>query len=467
VTSARFEVAALDGIPEIRPGDDLAAIIGGAYAAFGPADGDILVVTSKVVSKAEGRVVQADSRDEAIDAETVRVVATVEHAGGRTRIVENPQGLVLAAAGVDASNAAPGEVLLLPVDPDASASALAAAIRTATGVRVGVILSDTLGRAWRAGQIDQAIGAAGVLVLEDLRGSTDGEGRVLEATIAALGDELASAAELVKGKTSGRPVAVIRGLAHLVVDSLDAAGARALQRPAGEDLFRVGAAEAWREGYEAALAAVTEPRDSAQSALRWTVVVPVKPAAAGKSRLDVPHVDRAELARAIALDTLEAAAASPAVARLLVVTSDAATIEAIREFPGVEVVPDTASGLLAAIALGLDAAGRAPRAVLLGDIPGLQPAELGHALAIAASAGRAFVPDADGTGTVLATARVGLPFEPKFGAASAAAHRAAGFAELTLPDAWGLRRDIDTREHLEAAARAGALGPRTAALLAR
>lgn len=471
--AANYSVAGLTGIPEIRPGDDLAAIILRAYQAHGAADGDILVVTSKIVSKAEARIVEETERDAVIDAETVRVVATVEHAGGRTRIVENPQGLVLAAAGVDASNAADGEVLLLPLDPDASARALAAAIRAATGTRVGVVLSDTLGRAWRVGQIDQAIGAAGVQVLDDLRGAEDSGGRVLEATIAALADEIASAADLVKGKTSGIPVAVVRGLGRLVTDSLDESGARELQRPAREDLFRLGAAEAWREGYEAALAAThslaTAPSGSETSASsrgRWTVIIPVKPATAGKSRLGVPGSDRVELARAIALDTIEAASACPAVARILVVTADIETASAAGELRGVELVPDTANGLRAAIELGIGVAGAdADRAVLLGDLPALMPGELAHALALAATAGRAFVPDADGVGSSLATARARLTFEPRFGTDSADAHRAAGFAQLSLPAAWGLRRDVDTREHLEMAAARGTLGPRTAALL--
>ncbi|HWK19161.1 MAG TPA: coenzyme F420-0:L-glutamate ligase [Microbacteriaceae bacterium] len=484
-----FSVTGLLGIPEIRPGDDLGALLARAYVAHGPADGDILVVTSKVVSKAEGRIVEATERDVVVDAETVRVVATVEHAGGRTRIVENPQGLILAAAGVDASNAADGEVLLLPIDPDASARALAAVIRAETGARVGVVLSDTLGRAWRVGQIDQAIGAAGVRVVDDLRGSTDSGGRVLEATIAALGDEIASAAELVKGKTSGIPVAVVRGLGRLVTDSLEEQTAAELQRPAREDLFRLGAAEAWREGYQAALAAATRgssagapTRGSSAGAptrgssggeaavsrppADWTLVIPVKPAASGKSRLDVPGVDRIGLARAIALDTVEAAAACLAVARVLVVTADPETANAVRTIDGVDVVADTSDSLRAAIALGLDTAGEGTdRAVLLGDLPALDPVELAHALALASSAGRTFVPDADGVGSSLATARARLPFAPRFGADSAAAHRAAGFAELVLPPDWGLRRDVDTREHLDEAAARGALGPRTAALL--
>lgn len=243
---AGFSVWAVEGIPEIAAGDDLPAII--ADAVGGLEDGDILVVTSKIVSKAEGRQVVAADREEAITAETVRVVATKAHPGGVTRIVENRLGLVLAAAGVDSSNAPEGTILLLPVDPDASARALCAVLRERFGVRVGVVVSDTLGRAWRLGQTDIAIGAAGLRVLDDLRGSTDAGGRRLEATIIAVADELAGAADLVKGKATGLPVAVIRGLGQLVGD-LDEPGARAIVRPAEEDLFRLGADEAYAEGF--------------------------------------------------------------------------------------------------------------------------------------------------------------------------------------------------------------------------
>jgi coenzyme F420-0:L-glutamate ligase/coenzyme F420-1:gamma-L-glutamate ligase len=268
-----LQVWAVDGIPEIGAGDDLARIIGDALAASGPAasglasdpaasglaapalaDGDIIAVTSKIVSKAEGRQVQAADREDSITAETVRVVATREHPGGTTRIVENRLGLVLAAAGVDSSNAPDGIVLLLPLDPDASARELAAALRARFSVRVGVVISDTLGRPWRVGQTDIAIGAAGIRVLDDLRGSTDASGKRLDVTVAAVADEIASAADLVKGKASGRPVAVVRGLAHLVAD-LDAPGARAIVRPSDEDMFRLGTKEAWEEGYEAGLRA--------------------------------------------------------------------------------------------------------------------------------------------------------------------------------------------------------------------
>ncbi|HEY8912482.1 coenzyme F420-0:L-glutamate ligase [Lacisediminihabitans sp.] len=241
-------VFALHGIPEIVSGDDLASIIGDA-AGGRLQDGDILAVTSKVVSKAEGRMISAADREQAITDETVRVVATRAYPGGVTRIVENRLGVVGAAAGVDASNTPDGTVLLLPVDPDDSAGVIRAALSARFGFRLGVIITDTLGRAWREGQTDVAIGASGVVVLEDLRGSTDTQGRSLEVTLPAVGDEIAAAADLVKRKASGLPVAVVRGMAHL----LDAAapGARVLVRPSEKDMFRLGTEEAWREGFEA------------------------------------------------------------------------------------------------------------------------------------------------------------------------------------------------------------------------
>ncbi|MFF8406291.1 coenzyme F420-0:L-glutamate ligase [Streptomyces sp. NPDC014846] len=250
-----FTVRALTGIPEVQPGDDLAKLI--AAAAPGLADGDVLLVTSKIVSKAEGRVVRAADREAAIDAETVRVVAR----RGTLRIVENRQGLVMAAAGVDASNTPAGTVLLLPKDPDASARAIRAGLRDALGVNVGVLVTDTFGRPWRAGLTDVAIGSAGVRVLDDLRGGVDAHGNPLSATVVATADELAAAGDLVKGKAAGRPVAVVRGLAHVVHDADGTAGAdgaddagrqgdegaRALVRSARDDMFRLGTSEAVRE----------------------------------------------------------------------------------------------------------------------------------------------------------------------------------------------------------------------------
>ena len=247
-----MHVFAVPGIPEIVAGDDLAVIVGNALPVL--QEGDIISVTSKIVSKAEGRSVVAADREDAITSETVRVVASRAHATGVTRIVENRLGMVLAAAGVDSSNTPEGTVLLLPIDPDASALALATAFRSRFGVTVGVIISDTLGRPWRQGQTDVAIGAAGVRVLDDLRGSVDAGGRRLDVTVAASADEIAAAADLVKGKASGLPVAIVRGLGHLV-GSLDEPGAKAIVRAAGEDMFRLGTAEAWDEGYRAGLAA--------------------------------------------------------------------------------------------------------------------------------------------------------------------------------------------------------------------
>lgn len=234
--STELRVRGLSGIPEVREGDDLAALVADAVAVSGDplADGDVVVVTSKIVSKAEGRSRRMD-REEAITAETVRVVARA----GRTRIVQTRRGLVMAAAGVDASNVEPGTVLLLPEDPDASARALRAGLRRRLGVNVGVVVSDTFGRPWRVGQTDVAIGVAGLVPVQDLRGTTDTHGNVMEATVGAVADEIAGAGDLVKGKASAVPVAVVRGLADLVTEE-DGPGAAALVRSADDDLFRYG-----------------------------------------------------------------------------------------------------------------------------------------------------------------------------------------------------------------------------------
>ena len=252
-----LQIWALDGIREIVAGDDLVALIGAA-AGDSLVDGDILVVTSKIVSKAEDRFVAAADREEAITAETVRVVATrVAASGHTTRIVENRLGIIAAAAGVDASNTPDGTVLLLPVDPDASARALAAGLRDVTGAEIGVIISDTLGRAWREGQTDAAIGAAGIRGFDDLRGGTDAEGRPLVVTMPCVADELAAAADLVKGKTGRTPVAVIRGRSDLV-GSLELPGARSIIRAREHDMFHTGAAESYAAGRAAGLAAARE-----------------------------------------------------------------------------------------------------------------------------------------------------------------------------------------------------------------
>jgi len=259
--SAELRAWAPDGLAEVGPSDDLVALLVTLFEAAAPGqrlvDGDIVVVTSKIVSKAEGRIVAAIDREQAITDETVRVVATREHAGGITRIVENRLGLVMAAAGVDASNTAEGTVLLLPIDPDASARTLRAGLQERFGVRLAVVVTDTAGRPWRLGQTDITIGAAGLVVIDDLRGTTDTFGRTLQASMAAVADEVAAAAELVKGKATGRPVAVVRGLAHLVTDD-DGPGARSLVRAGPDDMFASGSAEAYAQGWKDATDGVAD-----------------------------------------------------------------------------------------------------------------------------------------------------------------------------------------------------------------
>ncbi|MQA03655.1 MAG: coenzyme F420-0:L-glutamate ligase [Streptosporangiales bacterium] len=238
---SRLEVWGLAGFPDIQPGDDLAAHI--AAAEPGLRDGDVVVVTSKVVSKAAGRVLHAGPgydpeqlRAEAIEAETVRVVAR----RGETKIVQTTQGFVLAAAGIDESNTPEGTLVLLPRDPDASARELRAELRARLGVVVAVVISDTFGRPWRVGQTDVAVGAAGLTVVDDHRGRTDMYGRELKVTEIAVADEVAAAGDLVKAKAAGVPVAVVRGLsAHVTL--ADGPGVAALVRPADMDMFSLGA----------------------------------------------------------------------------------------------------------------------------------------------------------------------------------------------------------------------------------
>ncbi|WP_432849930.1 coenzyme F420-0:L-glutamate ligase [Amycolatopsis sp. CA-161197] len=244
--SAKVEILPVTGLPEFRPGDDLT----GAIVAAAPwlRSGDVVVVTSKVFSKVEGRLVRVPSdpeardaaRRELIDQETVRVVARV----ARTVITENPLGIVQAASGIDASNVQGDEVALLPADPDASAHALRGGLRDRLGVEVAVVVTDTMGRAWRVGQTDAAIGASGLRVLHAYAGQVDSQGNELAVTEIAVADELAAAADLVKGKLGGLPVAVVRGLQ--LTD--DGSTARNLIRPVDEDLFRLGTNEALAQG---------------------------------------------------------------------------------------------------------------------------------------------------------------------------------------------------------------------------
>lgn len=241
MTATRGEIVlfGVEGIGEVLPGTDLGDLLA-AHLDGLLADGDVVVVTSKIVSKAEGRHSELP-RSEAIAAETVRVVAR----RGETTIAENRLGLVMAAAGVDASNVPAGRVLLLPADPDATAARLRDRLRADTGRNVAVLITDTAGRAWRNGQTDLAIGLAGLDPLESFEGRLDGHGNLLAVTAPAVADEIASAAELVAGKLGQRPVTVVRGLGPRVLPAgTRGPGARALLRPRGEDMFALGAREA-------------------------------------------------------------------------------------------------------------------------------------------------------------------------------------------------------------------------------
>jgi len=297
-------VVPLTGLPEVRPGDDLARLLLEAVRAAGLelADGDVLAITSKVVAKAEGRLVAlpADPAGreralrEAVAAETVRVVAR----RGRLVIAETRQGLVGANALVDASNAGGDALVLLPRDPDASAARLRAAVEALDGHDVAVVVTDTLGRPWRLGQTDVAVGLAGMGALEDWRGRPDGDGRLLEVTEVAVADEVAAAADLVKGKASRVPAALLRGVQRPKGDG----SARDLVRPPADDLFRTaGTVEdllAFLEGGGAPIRFLADPVDPAalDRAIAAAATVPLP----GGRRLRVVAVPAAARARCLA-----------------------------------------------------------------------------------------------------------------------------------------------------------------------
>ena len=297
-------VVPLTGLPEVRPGDDLARLLLEAVRAAGLelADGDVLAVTSKVVAKAEGRLVAlpADPAGreralrEAVAAETVRVVAR----RGRLVIAETRQGLVGANALVDASNAGGDALVLLPRDPDASAARLRAAVEALDGHDVAVVVTDTLGRPWRLGQTDVAVGLAGMGALEDWRGRPDGDGRLLEVTEVAVADEVAAAADLVKGKASRVPAALLRGVPRPKGDG----SARDLVRSPADDLFRTaGTVEdllAFLEGGGAPIRFLADPVDPAalDRAVAAAATVPLP----GGRRLRVVPVPAAARARCLA-----------------------------------------------------------------------------------------------------------------------------------------------------------------------
>ncbi|MFF5084097.1 coenzyme F420-0:L-glutamate ligase [Actinoplanes sp. NPDC000266] len=304
-----LEILPVRGIGDVVAGDDLAGLI--TEAAPWLADGDVLVVTSKIVSKAEGRLVEVPAdgpeRDAAraavLESETARVVAR----RGPTTIVQTHHGFVMAAAGIDASNVDKTHLVLLPADPDASARRLRADLR-ARGLDVGVIVSDTMGRAWRNGLTDVALGAAGIEPIRDHRGETDPYGNELEITQMAVIDELAAAGELVKGKVDAVPVAVVRGYPRAGIR--DADGAAVLLRDAAGDMFSLGTAEARAAGL----------RDAAQLPDGPRAALPGHPA-------DPAAVERAlstvTLSHATVLAPAEAIPGSGATAALHLSTRDA------------------------------------------------------------------------------------------------------------------------------------------------
>ncbi len=231
-------ILAVEGIGEVHPGDELAVLIADAANAQGTplVGGDCLVVTQKIVSKAENRLValdpdDLDARRALVESESVRIVRR----RGDLIISETRHGFVCANAGIDLSNVEAGSAALLPVEPDRSAKHIRDALRARAGVEVGVVISDTFGRAWRRGLTDVAIGVCGIAGVVDLRETPDALGRILHVTEVAVADEIAGAAELVMGKSAGVPAAIVRGVDP---DWLREANGRELVRPPAEDLFR-------------------------------------------------------------------------------------------------------------------------------------------------------------------------------------------------------------------------------------
>jgi len=227
-----IEVVRVEGVPEVRPGDDLGELLSAALSPIGVRDSDVIAVTQKIVSKAEGRVVAEGEggREAWVEREARRIVAR----RGDLVIAETRHGFVCANAGVDASNVEAGFLTLLPEDPDGSAERLRAALSERLGADVAVVITDTFGRAWRRGVVNVAIGCAGIASQVDLRGSADHHGRELEATVVALADEVAAASGLAMGKAERVPAAVVRGVRH---DGASVPVADII-RPPDEDLFR-------------------------------------------------------------------------------------------------------------------------------------------------------------------------------------------------------------------------------------
>jgi coenzyme F420-0:L-glutamate ligase/coenzyme F420-1:gamma-L-glutamate ligase len=379
VTDRGLRVVPLAGMPEVRPGDDLARLLLEAVgrAGLALADGDVLAVTSKVVAKAEGRLVplpddpagRERARREAVAAETARVVAR----RGRLVIAETRHGLVGANALVDASNAGGDRLVLLPADPDASAARLRADLAALDGHDVAVVVTDTLGRPWRLGQTDVAVGLAGMGALDDWRGRADGDGRLLEVTEVAVADEVAAAADLVKGKASRVPAALLRGVARPEGEGR----ARDLVRPPAEDLFRTaGTAEdllAFLEGAPPPAGFLPDPVDP-DALDRAAAVAGAVPVPGGRRFQAVPVPAAARAACLAALSP-----ARPVLATAPALLACGLTPPAGEEAAGVELA---AGGAVRTLVLGLHALGvgaafepaRGPAlAAALGLDPGWRP----------------------------------------------------------------------------------------------
>lgn len=229
-----IEIHPIDGIPEVAPGDDLAALIvdGLASSNVTLSDRDVVVITHKVVSKAEGRIEPA-ADDRAYRELAEREAQSILRRRGDLLIAQTEHGFICANAGVDRSNVADGWAVLLPVDPDRSAHRIRLRLERATGTSIAIVITDTFGRSWRRGLVDVAIGVSGLPAILDLRGQADAQGRTMNVTEIAIVDEIAAAADLVMGKADEIPAAVIRGL-----DLTGEGRATDLVRPPEEDMFR-------------------------------------------------------------------------------------------------------------------------------------------------------------------------------------------------------------------------------------
>ena len=332
-STTSLQVVGITGVGEVVAGDDLARVLVDALHAQRASlvDGDVLAVSSKVVSKARGLTAPLDEREAVIAAQSVRTVAARRTPAGLASIVEAAAGPVMAAAGVDASNVAEGTVLLLPADADAEARALRAGLRELTGADVGVVVTDTAGRAWREGQVDFALGVAGLAVLDDLRGELDASGRPMSVTARAIADEVAATADLVKGKTDGVPAALVRGLAERV-SAADGPGARSLLRPAASDWFRLGHVEAVRAAIGAGSVPPPPvvPGTRAERLARAAQVA----TATGAGRCAVEDGDGGPLLRLSAPDAFELGALAQRVLAALWAEDLAGTVERERDGDG-------------------------------------------------------------------------------------------------------------------------------------